>query len=166
MENLTPRRVFRIALTRPWIMLIDPLCLWTTIYMSFIYMLEYMLFSIYPEIFQKKRHWNSGVGELPFLGMVLGSCVAATIIFVETAIMEKRKKHGKSKGYRPEGRMRIGMIGAVTFAAGICEYTPSICHTLRLEPDRHPQIGSPGQASTPQFTGLCPPSQVSSSPPP
>lgn len=47
--------LFKVALTRPWRILIDPISLATAIYLSVVYMLLYMLFTIYPIVFQQKR---------------------------------------------------------------------------------------------------------------
>lgn len=121
MESLTAKKVFHIALTRPWILLFDPLSFCSTVYMSFIYALLYMLFSVYPIIFQEQRGWNAGVGQLPFLALVIGSSVAGVIIFAETALIGKPRQLAGQPS-RPEDRMRIGMIGAVTFAISLCEF--------------------------------------------
>ena len=50
------------------------------VYLSFVYLLMYMLFSMYPIIFQKKRSWNSGIGELPLLGTVVGAFIGAMLV--------------------------------------------------------------------------------------
>lgn len=60
--------MYKIALTRPWIILFDPVSFLVAVYMSIVYTLLYMLFSIYPIVFQQQRGWNAGVGELPLIG--------------------------------------------------------------------------------------------------
>ena len=42
--------IYKVALTRPWIILFDPISLLCAIYMSVVYLLLYMLFSIYREL--------------------------------------------------------------------------------------------------------------------
>lgn len=59
---------YRVALTRPWVILFDPISFLVAVYMSIVYTLLYMLFSIYPIVFQERRGWNAGVGELPLIG--------------------------------------------------------------------------------------------------
>lgn len=59
---------YKIALTRPWVILFDPISFLVAVYLSIVYTLLYMLFSIYPIVFQQRRGWNAGVGELPLLG--------------------------------------------------------------------------------------------------
>ena len=56
---------FKVALTRPWKILVDPISFFVAVYLSVVYELLYMLFTIYPIAFQQMRGWNSGVGELP-----------------------------------------------------------------------------------------------------
>lgn len=41
--------IYKVALTRPWIILFDPISLLCAIYMSVVYLLLYMLFAIYRE---------------------------------------------------------------------------------------------------------------------
>lgn len=41
--------IYKVALTRPWIILVDPISLLCAIYMSVVYLLLYMLFAIYRE---------------------------------------------------------------------------------------------------------------------
>lgn len=54
--------LYKVALTRPWRILIDPISLFCAIYLSVVYALLYMLFTIYPIVFQEKRGWNYGGG--------------------------------------------------------------------------------------------------------
>lgn len=47
--NLSLAAIYKVALTRPWIILFDPISLLCAIYMSVVYLLLYMLFAIYRE---------------------------------------------------------------------------------------------------------------------
>lgn len=46
--------IFKVALTRPWIILFDTISFLIAIYLSVVYCLLYMLFSIYPIVFQER----------------------------------------------------------------------------------------------------------------
>jgi DHA1 family multidrug resistance protein-like MFS transporter len=70
-EDRTLIGIFKTALTRPWILLFDTISLFIAIYYAVVYTLLYMLFAIYPIVFQQKRGWNTGVGELPLIGTVI-----------------------------------------------------------------------------------------------
>jgi multidrug resistance protein len=71
-SDRTLSAVYKIALTRPFIILFDTISFLCAIYMSIVYTLLYMLFTIYPIVFQERRGWNAGVGELPLIGTVIG----------------------------------------------------------------------------------------------
>ena len=106
--------IFKIALVRPWKILVDPISLLVAIYLSVVYTLLYMLFTIYPIVFQEKRHWNSGVGELPLIGTVVGAVIGGGIIFAVSARDTKRMLQGyKSKA---EDRLPVAMFGGCLFA--------------------------------------------------
>ncbi|PHH71407.1 hypothetical protein CDD82_6531 [Ophiocordyceps australis] len=110
--------VFKVALTRPWVILFDPISFLCAIYMSVVYTLLYMLFEIYPIVFQEKRGWNSGVGELPLIGTVVGACLGGIIVSFESHLRTKKVRSGKLKmqDIRPEDRLSLTMVGGITFA--------------------------------------------------
>lgn len=107
--------IYKIALTRPWILLFDTISLLCAIYMSVVYTLLYMLFSIYPIVFQQKRGWNAGVGELPLIGTVIGAVFGGFIVMADTRIRRKNIEKG-GKDMEPEDRLPLAMIGGVGFA--------------------------------------------------
>lgn len=105
--------LFKVALTRPWRILVDPISLFVAIYLSVVYALLYMLFTIYPIVFQEKRGWNSGVGELPLIGTAVGACIGGAIVFA----LSQRDKKRVLTGHKPcpEDRLPVAMIGAILF---------------------------------------------------
>jgi MFS transporter, DHA1 family, multidrug resistance protein len=74
------RAMFKVALLRPWQILFDTIAFLVAIYIAVVYTLLYMLFSIYPIVFQEKRGWNAGVGELPLVGTVVGAVIGGAIV--------------------------------------------------------------------------------------
>ncbi|KAJ5689590.1 hypothetical protein N7462_003982 [Penicillium macrosclerotiorum] len=111
--------IYKVALIRPWIILFDPISLLCAIYMAFVYTLLYMLFSIYPIVFQEKRGWNSGVGELPLLGTVVGALFGGAIVLMDTHRRQNKIKRGElqMEDAVPEDRLPLAMIGGIGFAA-------------------------------------------------
>ncbi|KAI0827527.1 MFS general substrate transporter [Hypoxylon sp. FL0890] len=107
--------IYKVALTRPWIILFDPISFLCAVYMSVVYTLLYMLFSIYPIVFQQQRGWNAGVGELPLIGSVIGSLIGGIIVLFDS----KRKARKMEKGIpmKPEDRLTIAIIGGIGFPA-------------------------------------------------
>lgn len=105
---------YKIALTRPWIILFDPISFLVAVYMSIVYTLLYMLFSIYPIVFQERRGWNAGVGELPLLGTAIGALIGAGVVVVNSKY--KARKVAEGQELTPEDRLPLAMIGGVGFA--------------------------------------------------
>ncbi|KAJ5086372.1 hypothetical protein NUU61_007679 [Penicillium alfredii] len=111
--------IYKVALTRPWIILFDPISFLCAIYMAVVYTLLYMLFSIYPIVFQEKRGWNSGVGELPLIGTVVGALIGGMIVLVDTRLRQGKIERGEKKmeDSVPEDRLPLAMIGGIGFSA-------------------------------------------------
>jgi MFS transporter, DHA1 family, multidrug resistance protein len=106
--------LFKTALSRPWKILIDPIAFFVAVYLSVVYTLLYMLFTIYPIVFQEKRGWNSGVGELPLLGTVVGAFLGGMIVFAVSAHDKKKMEAGYKR--RAEDRLPLAMAGGIIFA--------------------------------------------------
>ena len=150
--------LYKVALTRPWRILVDPISFATAIYLSVVYMLLYMLFTIYPIVFQQKRGWNSGVGELPLIGTVVGAVLGGALIFWNSSRDRKRAQAGH-RG-RPEDRLPVAMLGGVLFP--VCHNSQEWNRGTRLIRHRLQCSGLPGLANTTAFTGSCPPLPASS----
>ncbi|OAP55305.1 hypothetical protein AYL99_10278 [Fonsecaea erecta] len=106
--------IFKVALIRPWQILFDTISMLVAVYISVVYLLLYMLFTIYPIVFQEKRGWNSGVGELPLVGTVIGACIGGSIIFYVSRRDKERMLAGIPR--KPEDRLPVAMIGGIMFA--------------------------------------------------
>lgn len=105
--------IFKVALTRPWKILFDPISFFVAIYLSVVYALLYMLFTIYPVVFQQKRGWNSGVGELPLIGTIVGAVLGGIVVFINSAHDRKKEERGYKR--RPEDRLPLAMAGGILF---------------------------------------------------
>lgn len=106
--------MFKVALLRPWQILFDTISFLVAIYVSVVYLLLYMLFTIYPIVFQGKRGWNSGVGQLPLVGTACGAAIGGAIIFYVSSRDRKRMEAGTPQ--TPEDRLPVAMIGGIMFA--------------------------------------------------
>jgi MFS transporter, DHA1 family, multidrug resistance protein len=106
-------QIFKIALTRPWIILFDPISFLIALYISVTYTLLYMLFSIYPIVFKEMRGWNSGLSETPLIGTVIGAALGSLIVFISSKKTAKRIEAGEE--IKPEDRLPIAMIGGIGF---------------------------------------------------
>ncbi|EXL48964.1 hypothetical protein FOCG_09525 [Fusarium oxysporum f. sp. radicis-lycopersici 26381] len=105
--------VYKLALTRPWILMFDLISLLCSIYTCIVFTLQFMLFSIYPIVFRDMRGWNAGVSQLPLLGQVVGAVLGAIVIFVDSE--RRRSKDAAGKMLLPEDRLLMAMFGGVAF---------------------------------------------------
>lgn len=104
---------------RPFqMMLMEPILILVTIYMSVIYGIIYLFFSAYPIAFQEDRGWNAGVGALPFLGLIIGVCLGAGLIAYTSKTTFKRALEREGKVI-PESRLPPMMVGGFVFPAGM-----------------------------------------------
>ncbi|KAK1967087.1 major facilitator superfamily transporter [Colletotrichum sublineola] len=115
----TVAQQFKVALTRPWLLLFkEPIVLLTSIYMAIVYGTLYMLFAAFPIVFQRHRGWSPGIGGLAFLGVAVG--MTASVIY--TAFDNRRylKVSAAHGGFAPpEARLPPSMIGACLLPIGL-----------------------------------------------
>lgn len=114
---------FRIALSRPWILLFrEPIVLLLSIYMAIIYGTLYMMFGAFPIVYQENRHWSQGVGSLPFIGVLIGMLIAVIYTIPDNKRYQRAEKVAISKGASgapPEARLPPCMIGSVCLPIGL-----------------------------------------------
>lgn len=106
--------MFKVAFTRPWQILFDTISLLIALYVTVVYILLYMLFTIYPIVFQQKRGWNAGVGQLPLIGTAIGGCVGGLIVYAVSRLDKKKMDAGIPR--KPEDRLPVAMGGGILFA--------------------------------------------------
>lgn len=110
--------IYKVALLRPWQLLFDPISFLCAVYVSVAIGLYYMLFDIYPIVFQDMRGWNSAIGQLPLLGTVVGSVLGGVLVVLDTERMKRRaRKIGVPFGMMaPEERLPLAMVGGIGMA--------------------------------------------------
>ncbi|KAI5467634.1 major facilitator superfamily domain-containing protein [Mariannaea sp. PMI_226] len=109
----------KTALSRPWILLFkEPIVLLLSIYMAIVYGTLYMLFAAFPIVYQQGRGWNTGVGGLAFLGIMVGMLFAiAYTIPANKRYVKISKEHG---GFAPpEARLTGAMVGSIALPIGL-----------------------------------------------
>ncbi|TKY90053.1 hypothetical protein EX895_000051 [Sporisorium graminicola] len=122
-RDLRLKTQFKVALLRPWLLLIyEPIVLLLSIYIAIIYGILYSLFGAFPIVFQKLRGWSPGIGGLAFLGVLVGMLGAlAWIIFYENP--RYGRAHEKHGGFAPpEERLMPAMIGSVAIVIGLAMF--------------------------------------------
>ncbi len=137
---LIPSQLFKTSLLRPWqFLFLEPIVLILTIYMALIYGVLYLNFSAYPIVFQKGHGWNTGVGGLAFLGILLGTLISVLLSVVcsfsnetrsvlirlaQTYINPAYVKAAKMRGGRatPEDRLPPSIWGGVLLVIGLAGF--------------------------------------------
>lgn len=103
---------------RPLQILVTPICLFVTIYVSFIYGVFYASLASFPIIFKETRGWNELVGSLPFLAVLVGIILGAAL-----GVLNQKYYNNtyKANGYKPvpEARLPSMMIASVVLAGGL-----------------------------------------------
>ncbi|KAG5981956.1 hypothetical protein E4U55_002463 [Claviceps digitariae] len=120
-QDRSAKAIFMVALTRPWIILFDPISFFCALYLAVVYMLLYMLFTIYPIVFQERRGWNAGVGELPLAGTVVGALIGGAVMVYDTKRRSRKIESGeiRPQDLKPEDSLPLAMYGGIGFAVSI-----------------------------------------------
>lgn len=96
----------------------EPIIAFITIYMSFVYGLQYCFLTAYPVVFEEGYKMNPGVGGLPYIGLVVGMFLAGfTIIAYQPWYNMKLRQNNDLP--LPEWRLPPVMAGSVSFAIGL-----------------------------------------------
>ncbi|ORY28609.1 multiple drug resistance protein [Naematelia encephala] len=122
-KALVVSELFQASLLRPWKFLIyEPIVLILTIYTALIYGILYLNFAAYPIVFQELRGWNSGVGGLAFLGILVGVIlsVTITIVYVNPQYIKIAKANGGRAA--PEDRLPSSIWGGVLIVIGLAGF--------------------------------------------
>lgn len=117
--SMNIKEIAEKTLIRPIFMLFtEPILFLITIYNSFIYGLLYLLLTAVPLIFQGRYGWSSGVGELPYLSMLIGVLIGGAIcIFFEGRYNRVMIANGGKPV--PEERLPPIMVGSFLFCGGL-----------------------------------------------
>lgn len=114
---------FRELLTKNFsrplrILVTEPIVLFLSIYMAFIYGLLYLFLTAYPIVFQQIHGMNPGVGGLPFFGMIMGMFSAGvTIVLLQPSYNKKLIANNNIPV--PEWRLPPVIAGGISFTLGL-----------------------------------------------
>ncbi|KAI4164964.1 MAG: hypothetical protein LQ342_001240 [Letrouitia transgressa] len=106
-------------LSRPFLMLfLEPILLLLTLYLSFIYGIIYLLFEAYPVSFIEDRHYNEGVGALPFIAIIVGTIIGSAYVTYYT-LTTIRSRYNTIGRVTPEDRLVPLIVGGAIFPVGL-----------------------------------------------
>ncbi|KAI1344293.1 major facilitator superfamily transporter [Xylariaceae sp. FL0016] len=110
---------FKIALSRPWILLFrEPIVLLTSLFMAIVYGTLYMMFAAFPIVFQQQRGWSPGIGGLAFLGVAVGMTLAVIYSGYDNARYAKIVEE-QGGNAAPEARLPPSLIGSILLPIGL-----------------------------------------------
>ncbi|KAI0166609.1 major facilitator superfamily domain-containing protein [Xylariaceae sp. FL1272] len=110
---------FKIALSRPWILLFrEPIVFLLTIYLAIIYGTLYLMFAAFPIIFEEIRHWGNGISGLAYLGLAVG--MVGAVLYSGFDNLRYQKICIANGGLPvPEARLRPSLIGSFLCPIGL-----------------------------------------------
>ncbi|KAI5286267.1 hypothetical protein KEM54_006920 [Ascosphaera aggregata] len=100
------------------ILFTEPIILFISIYMSFIYGLLYLFLTAYPLIFQQKYGMSKGVAGLTMIGIIVGMFFGGVAILSYQPTY-RRKLRANNNVPIPEWRLIHVMAGGFAFSAGL-----------------------------------------------
>ncbi|KAJ7606621.1 MFS polyamine transporter [Roridomyces roridus] len=104
-------QTLKVALLRPLVMLfMEPVVLFMSFYLSFVYSLLYLLFFAFPIAFAEVRGFSAGITGVTFLSIIIGISIALALI----PFQEKLYKRATKFGGFPEARLFPMLLGAIT----------------------------------------------------
>lgn len=117
--HMTIGSQFKVALSRPWILLFkEPIVLLTSIYMAIIYGTLYLFFAAFPIVFQQGRGWSAGIGGLAFVGVAVGMMLAVTGTIFDNKRYIRVVKAGGGVA-PPEARLPPSILGSILLPIGL-----------------------------------------------
>jgi DHA1 family multidrug resistance protein-like MFS transporter len=121
--ELSMKDIVEKNITRPLVMLArEPILFLISFYNAFVYGILYLLLSAYPIVFVKGYHMKGGVGELPYLGLIIGMIFGGLVcILSEPSYLKAMVKNGGKPV--PEARLIPVFFGSVLFPVGLFWFT-------------------------------------------
>lgn len=111
---------FKIALSRPWILLFkEPIVFLISIYMAIIYGTLYMCFAAFPIVFQVGRGWSPGIGGLAFCGIAVGMTFATVGSIFDNKRYVRVAKASPGGNAPPEARLPPAIVGSLLLPIGL-----------------------------------------------
>ncbi|KUI64786.1 putative transporter mfs2 [Cytospora mali] len=118
-QHRTMAQQFKIALSRPWILLFrEPIVFLTSIYMAIVYGTLYMMFPAFPIVFEEYKGWGPGPSGLAFLGITVGMIFALLYALADSRrYMRISDMHN---GMAPaEARLPMSIVGSILVPIGL-----------------------------------------------
>lgn len=118
-QKTTASAIVNTYLKRPFVMMgLEPILVLITIYISLIYGILYLFFEAFPIAFSEMRGWTPAIATLPFIALLIGVLLGATIISLITHYRYK-PVYERVGATVPEERLVPMFIGGALLPAGL-----------------------------------------------
>jgi MFS family permease len=115
--------VLRKNFSRPFVLALEPIVLFLTLYSSVIYVVQFTFLVGYPYIFEDVYGISQGLKNLCFLGLLVGILLSIAIVPFWKASTERQllRDHddGSGKAIHQESRLVFAMVGAPFLPIGL-----------------------------------------------
>lgn len=109
--------------TRPFILGIEPIIIFMTLYLSIVYIVLFTFLDGYPQIFEMTFGVNTGISNLCFLGLLVGILLSVVTVPFIWRMTEKQLERdgddGSGAKLNKESRLIYSMIGAPLIPIGL-----------------------------------------------
>lgn len=118
-KKLTVQTFFAEYVYKPLkMLLLEPILLALTLYMSLVYGILYIFLEVYPITFQQDRGLSPGIGSLPFAALAVGVVIGSLVVFLFTKLRLARRM--RTEGHIvPEERLIPMIVGSLALPAGL-----------------------------------------------
>lgn len=133
LKGLKARQILLANMTRPFVLLLTPICFGLSLYMALLYGYLYLLFVTFPDVYENTYGWSTGVAGLAYLGPGIGFLIATALggKFTDTIYLALAARNG-GRG-RPEVSTRFVHIGDPVRPADLSSaLAPGSCRKFRM----------------------------------
>ncbi|CAF1026503.1 unnamed protein product [Adineta steineri] len=112
--------LFKKSLSRPWILLFrEPIVFLLSIYTAIIFGILHMFLDAFPIVYQDKRNWSEGIGELPFIGVLIGIILATVYTILDNIRYNYTTNKDNPQCPLPETRLPPAIVGSICLPIGL-----------------------------------------------
>jgi MFS family permease len=114
-HEIIPATLFsrlKVSMTRPFLMLTEPIILVMTLYLTVLYIVLFTFLVGWPYIFESTYSLGQGLANILFIAMFLGTETNFVLVPIIYRMTINRIRQSKDQRFNPETRLWYGMFGA------------------------------------------------------
>ena len=114
-HEIIPATLFsrlKVSMTRPFLMLTEPIILIMTVYLTVVYIVLFTFLVGWPYLFESTYGLEQGLANIIFIAMFVGTWMNFVLVPIVYRITLRRTRRFKDRTFDPETRLLYGMFGA------------------------------------------------------